>query len=118
MVLVSTILRNRGRGLFYHYHRKENCKSKNYIIIILQRRISSYDSDVHVKAFSHSFVPRESLRTLETLQINLKKEENELLMDMHKTTRRQIRRAEEQRLEHIVLENPTDQDLLNISKVL
>ncbi len=56
------------------------------------------------------------LRTVETLQINLNKEENELLMDLHKTTRRQIRRAENQKLKHIVLENPTNQDLLTFQK--
>ncbi|WP_210471188.1 hypothetical protein [Sporosarcina sp. 6E9] len=75
-----------------------------------------YDSTAHVKAFSHSFVPKNNLRTLETLQFDLTKDENELLMDMHKTTRRQIRRAEEQGLEHVVIENPTDHDLLEFQK--
>ncbi|QUW23291.1 hypothetical protein JSQ81_07080 [Sporosarcina sp. Marseille-Q4063] len=70
------------------------------------------DSTAQVKAFSHSFVPKKNLRTLETLQFDLTKDDNELLMAMQKTTRRQIRRAEEQELDHIIIENPTDHDLV------
>ena len=72
---------------------------------------AEYESGVHVKAFSHSFVPRDSLKTLETLQIDLTKDANDLLMEMQKTTRRQIRRAEEVGLDHVVIEKPSDQDL-------
>ena len=72
---------------------------------------ADYDLNAHVKAFSHSFVPRSNLRTLETLQFELTKSKDDLLMAMHKTTRRQIRRAAEQGLEHVVIENPSDADL-------
>lgn len=86
-----------------------NFKMKHYYFVsdnlIKQKKIA------HVKAFSHSLVPRENLRMLETLQIDLTRAKEQLLMDMHKTTRRQIRRAEEQGLQHIVIENPTDKDL-------
>lgn len=70
-----------------------------------------YDTNVHVKAFSHSFVPRKNLRTLDTIQFDLTKSKDDLLMEMHKTTRRQIRRAEEQELVHVVIESPSDTDL-------
>lgn len=80
-----------------HYFAKENFE---------------YDPKVHIKAFSHSFVPRNSLRTLETLQIDLTKDRDDLLMDMHKTARSRIRRGEEQDFEHVIIENPSDRDLL------
>ena len=75
-----------------------------------------YDSSAQVKAFSHSFVPKNNLKTLETLQFDLTKDDNDLLMEMQKTTRRQIRRAEDQGLDLIVFENPTDHDLLEFQK--
>lgn len=76
-------------------------------------RNSVYGSDAYVQAYSHCLVPRASLKTLETLQIDLTKDENSLLSDMNKTTRRQIRRAEDRCLEHVVIENPSDQDLMD-----
>lgn len=85
-----------------------NVKINNYYFT---EEIFEYDINVHIKAFSHSFVPRKNLRTFDTLQINLSKDVNELLMEMHKSNRNQIRSAEKQEFEHIVIGNPTDQDL-------
>ena len=86
-----------------------NVKIQNHYFF---RENFEFNPNVHVKAFSHSFVPRKSLRMLETLQVNLTKDEDELLKEMHKTTRRQIRRASEQELEHVVIENPSNEDLV------
>lgn len=69
------------------------------------------DSNVHVKAFSHSLTPWHNLRAMETIQHDLTRNEDDLLMAMDKTTRRQIRRAAEQDLEYVVIENPSDADL-------
>ena len=64
-----------------------------------------------MKAFSHSYAPRNDLRALETIQHDLTKSKDDLLMAMHRETRRQIRRAADHNLEHIVIENPSDTDL-------
>lgn len=69
------------------------------------------DPNVHVKAYSHSFAPRNDLKSLETVQHDLTKSKDDLLMAMHRETRRQIRRAADHSLEHIVIENPSDADL-------
>lgn len=64
----------------------------------------------HVKGFSHSFIPRETLGALETVHIDLTKDENMLFMEMHKSTRKHIRNAIEQGFQQVVIETPTDQD--------
>ena len=70
------------------------------------------ESRVSLIGYSHSFKPSSSLSSCETLHIDLMKSEEELLMDMNQTTRRQVRRAEEMALERVVIERPTDNDLL------
>ncbi|WP_318616817.1 hypothetical protein [Sporosarcina sp. YIM B06819] len=63
-----------------------------------------------MKGFSHSFIPRGTLEGLETIHIDLAKDENVLLMEMHKSTRKQVRNAKEKEFEQFVIETPTDQD--------
>ena len=70
------------------------------------------ESKVPLTCYLHSLSPEGLSNSYETLQIDLQKDESELLKEMNKTTRRQVRRGEELELEHIVIENPTDQDLL------
>lgn len=77
---------------------------------------SEYKSNAQVVAHSHATVPSKSLGALETIHINLRKEKDSLLKEMHRTTRSQIRRAEERELRHIIIENPTDQDLNDFKK--
>jgi len=69
-------------------------------------------SAAHLKGYSHSFRSGGSLRGFETLQFNLLKTEELLLAEMHKSTRRQVRRSAEENFEHIIIENPSDDDLL------
>jgi len=70
------------------------------------------EKKVSLTGYSHSFNPKGSSSSYETLQIDLLKDEHELLMELNKTTRRQVKRAEERGLERVVIENPTDEDLL------
>ena len=67
--------------------------------------------NVQLIGYSHSFIPKSELRSFDTIQIDLSKDENILLMEMHKTTRRQIRSALDLDLKHIVIDNPSDQEL-------
>lgn len=83
-------------------------KIKNYYFV---KESLGPESKVHVKGFSHSFIPLRTSRCLETIQIDLTRDESELLMDMHKSTRKEIRSAEQQELERVIIEKPTDQDL-------
>lgn len=69
------------------------------------------NANVQVEAYSHASVPSKSLKPMETIHINLSKDKNSLFKEMHRTTRSQIRRAEERELKHIIIKNPTDQDL-------
>lgn len=67
--------------------------------------------DAQLIGYSHSFFPKSTLRSFETIQIDLLKDENDLLMEMHKTTRRQIRGALKRELTQVIIENPTDSEL-------
>jgi len=73
----------------------------------------SIKSDPHIQliGYSHSIFPKSSLRRLETIQIDLLKDENTLLMEMQKTTRRQIRSAMGRDFTHVVIENPSDDEM-------
>lgn len=71
---------------------------------------------VHIHSFLHSFVAKENFRAFDTLQFDLTKGHEVLLMEMNKSTRRQIRRATEEPLEFIHLDKPTNQDLLEFQK--
>ncbi|MFB5088603.1 hypothetical protein PGC35_15580 [Psychrobacillus sp. PGGUH221] len=70
------------------------------------------EPSVSIIGYSHSFMPLSSLSSYETLHIDLMKSEDELMMGMNQTTRRQIRRAEEKAFERVVIEKPTNNDLL------
>lgn len=70
------------------------------------------EPSVSIIGYSHSFMPLSSLSSYETLHIDLMKSEDELMMGMNQTTRRQVRRAEEKAFERVVIEKPTNNDLL------
>lgn len=105
----------------------ESCKSLDVeaaSILVIERKLFhikinnyyfvkegvEFEPTVHVKGFSHSFIPRRTLGDLETIHIDLTKDENVLLMEVHKSTRKQIRSAEEQGLQWFVIETPTNQN--------
>ncbi|WP_252503970.1 hypothetical protein [Sporosarcina sp. Marseille-Q4943] len=88
-----------------------NIKIKTFYLA--NEDIQKGDVQAQLIGYTHSFIPKSSLRSFETIQIDLLKDESELLMEMHKTTRRQIRGALERGFTHVVIENPTDQELLD-----
>ena len=90
-----------------------NIKINNYYLV---NEDIELDQCIHVHGFSNSFTPQNSLKKSDTLHIYLSKNANELLRDMNATTRRQIRRAEENGFEQIVIESPSDQDLKDFQK--
>ena len=59
-----------------------------------------------------------NLRTFETLQIDLTKDENELLMEMHKTNRKQIRTSGRARIRTYRNRKSNRSGFNRISKVL
>ncbi|MFD1205214.1 hypothetical protein ACFQ38_08865 [Sporosarcina contaminans] len=61
--------------------------------------------------FSHANVHIEGTEPLQTVYIDLLKSEETLLMEIEKENRRQIRKAEKQQMQYIVLENPTASEL-------
>lgn len=83
-------------------------KLKSYYFVQSGQVESSQD---HIRAYIHSFIPKGRCREFQTLQFDLMKEQETLLMEMNKSTRRQIRRASEKQLEFLCLENPTNNDL-------
>lgn len=74
------------------------------------------EKETHIFAYPHSFIPRREFSKFETLQINLREELEVLLMNMNKSTRREIRRATEEQLEFVCVENPTNKDLLDFQR--
>lgn len=80
-----------------HYFQKDN--SKKYL-------------SAHLTGYSHSFIAKEGLKSFETLQIDLSKTEEILMAEMHKSTRRQVRKASGESFEHIIIENPKHDELL------
>lgn len=72
---------------------------------------SEYESTGNLNGYSHSFIPIGTLRRLETLQIDLTKDEKKLLMEVHKKTRREIINKGGEELEYVISETPTNQDL-------
>lgn len=86
-----------------------NIKIKTYFFL---KEDMEKKTKASLVGYSHSFSPQGFTNFYETLQIDLLKEERELLMDMNQSTRRQVRRAEERELKIIVIDNPTDQDLV------
>lgn len=88
-----------------------NIKIKTFFLT--KEDIRKDDVQAQLIGYTHSFIPKSSLRSFETIQIDLLKDENELLMEMHKTTRRQIRSALERGFTQVIIENPTDQELMD-----
>ncbi|MBB4824895.1 lipid II:glycine glycyltransferase (peptidoglycan interpeptide bridge formation enzyme) [Sporosarcina luteola] len=64
-----------------------------------------------VTGFSHSGVPDEELHPVQTIHIQLTKNEEILFAEIDKENRRQIRKAEKRQLQFVVIEHPTDQEL-------
>lgn len=88
-----------------------NIRIKTFFLAKENEDIRKDGVQARLIGYTHSYIPKSSLRNFETIQIDLLKDENELLMGMHKTTRRQIRGALERGFKHVVRENPTDQEL-------
>lgn len=64
-----------------------------------------------LNGFSHSLVKNERLQSLQTVHIDLEKSESALLADIHKENRRQIRKAEKQNMQFLIVEQPTELEL-------
>ncbi|MCG7345450.1 hypothetical protein MHZ92_15035 [Sporosarcina sp. ACRSL] len=91
-----------------------NIKIKTYYLAT--EDIRKGDVKAHLIGYAHSLIPKSSLRSFETIQIDLRKDENELLMEMNKTTRRQIKSALERGFTHVIVDNPTDQELMDFQE--
>lgn len=64
-----------------------------------------------IMGFSHSLEQREGLQPFQTVHIDLEKTESELFSGIEKENRRQIRKAEKQNMQFVVLEQPSDAEL-------
>ncbi|MGE7624973.1 hypothetical protein ACQKMD_18575 [Viridibacillus sp. NPDC096237] len=78
----------------------------------LRERVSS-EKLADIEGFSHSLVPKKQLQQLETLYIDLTKSEEELYKSLHRTNRKQIKKAVCKNLYIEVLEKPLMEDVVN-----
>lgn len=77
---------------------------------------SGNEEDNHrqsVKGFSHSLMRNKDLQPIETIHIDLEKSEGELFAEIDKENRRQIRKAEKQNMQFVVIKHPSDVELKN-----
>lgn len=71
---------------------------------------------VDIEGLSHSLIPRNNFQRIETLYIDLEKSEEELLMGLHRTNRKQIRKALNRQFIIEVLDRPTLSDIRDFQK--
>ncbi|MGE7918968.1 hypothetical protein ACQKM9_08455 [Viridibacillus sp. NPDC093762] len=64
-----------------------------------------------IEGFSHSLVPKKQLQQFETVYIDLTKSENELFQNLHRTNRKQIKKAADHHFHIEVLEKPSIADI-------
>ncbi|RFU64879.1 GNAT family protein [Peribacillus glennii] len=69
------------------------------------------DPSAQIHGFLHSVTPRESTDGLETLQIHLIKDKENIIQGMNNLTKRQIKQAEKKNFTYTVIERPTERDL-------
>ncbi|MFE6169865.1 hypothetical protein ACQKND_05120 [Viridibacillus arvi] len=75
------------------------------------KEIVSNEKLIDIEGFSHSLVPKKQLQQFETLYIDLTKSENELLQNLHRTNRKQIKKAADHHFHIQVLEKPSIADI-------
>jgi len=85
-----------------------NIKINNYYFM---KESPEFEPTGYLNGYSHSSIPIGTLKRLETLQIDLTKDEEKLLMEVHKKTRRQIMNKGGLELGYVINETPTNQDL-------
>lgn len=81
----------------------------------LRENVSS-EKLTDIEGFSHSLVPKKQLQQLETLFIDLTKSEEELYKSLHRTNRKQIKKAACKNLYIEVLEKPSMGDIRAFQK--
>ncbi|KOO51975.1 hypothetical protein AMD00_06020 [Viridibacillus arvi] len=85
-----------------------NIKMNSYYFL---KEIVSTEKLIDIEGFSHSLVPKKQLQQFETLYIDLTKSENELLQNLHRTNRKQIKKAADHHFHIQVLEKPSIADI-------
>lgn len=81
----------------------------------VNKEVPSTTQDI-LTGFSHALINIDGTQPLQTVYIDLLKSEEVLFSEIDKENRRQIRKAEKQQMEFVVLEQPTAFDLKNFQR--
>ncbi|ETT85283.1 MULTISPECIES: hypothetical protein [unclassified Viridibacillus] len=90
-----------------------NIKMHSYYFL---NEIVSTGKLTDIEGFTHSLVPKKQLQQFETLYIDLTKSEQELFENLHRTNRKQIKKAEGYHFQIEVLEEPSIMDIKAFQK--